>query len=256
MSDSPWKGPGLRPMSREGGGQEFPVPPFWHGERPCWLATDVGRALGYARQGEAMRAQMSREWAEDMVRGKDYDRVRPDTLQGAIPDRWQYVPSVLVLYESGMHMVLQRTRKPAGKALRRWFADHVMPQLARDGRYAPERTVIDGEIKFEPSVEELIEQGPEHWKHLPAGRRAALMVKYRQRQGHDFPPRGTKSVPPHPPPKKQAEALRQLGRELAEIGADPKLRAAVAIAATESEISEGQGDIHARIARARELLGG
>jgi hypothetical protein len=119
---------------------------------------------------------------------------------GDIPERWLYVPSVLMLYESGVHLVLQRTRKPAGKALRRWFADEVMPQLARDGRYAPERTVIDGEIKLRPEaeelrargpdawkqardVEELLSQGPKHWKHLPAGRRAALQLEYERRYG-------------------------------------------------------------------------
>jgi hypothetical protein len=51
-----------------------------------------------------------------------------------------------------------------------------------------------------------------------------------------------------------SRSVRQLATELATIGVDASLRAAVAIAAVEAEAGEGQGDIHARIARARTLL--
>lgn len=52
----------------------------------------------------------------------------------------------MVVYESGVHLVATKTHRPAGVRLRRFLADKVLPQLARDGQYSPERTVRAGRI--------------------------------------------------------------------------------------------------------------
>ncbi len=47
-----------------------------------------------------------------------------------------------------MVLALLRARKPKGRRLRRLLIDEVLPQLARDGRYDPQRRVNDaGEIE-------------------------------------------------------------------------------------------------------------
>jgi hypothetical protein len=60
----------------------------------------------------------------------------------ALPGAEELAPSVhhrlLVLFESGLHLALIKTRKPHGKRLRRFLAEEVMPQLVRNG------TLFDG----------------------------------------------------------------------------------------------------------------
>ena len=53
---------------------------------------------------------------------------------------------LVVLFETGLHLALVKTNKPAGRKLRRFLAEKVLPQLVRTGRYEPveqEPTVVD-----------------------------------------------------------------------------------------------------------------
>lgn len=50
-------------------------------------------------------------------------------------------PSLLLLTEAGMNLVLILSRQPKAAAIQDWLAEEVMPQLSRDGRYDPSRKV-------------------------------------------------------------------------------------------------------------------
>lgn len=124
----------------------------WKG-RPCWIAREVGRAIGYDDDGREFAKAISDEWSDEMIEGDDFMRFTGDDLRalrsglGAIkggispldPKVWQ----LLVIFESGLNLACMKTRKPLGKKLRRWLAEEVLPQIRRTGAYvAP-----DGELE-------------------------------------------------------------------------------------------------------------
>ena len=114
---------------------------MWNG-RPAWLTQQVGEALGYADGRLAER--ITGEWSEEFILGTDCE-----TLSGADLAAFKALtpelgvsraPSLAVLYESGLHLAALKTRKPAGKRLRRMLAEHVLPQLVRTGT----ASLVDG----------------------------------------------------------------------------------------------------------------
>lgn len=109
-------------------------------DRPAIIATEVGRALGYASNGKKLITRMG-EWGDELVKGTDYDVLEGadladfKALLGDDPKNGSSFSSRLtILYESGLHLVCLKTEKPLGKRLRRWLADEVLPQLVRAGR--------------------------------------------------------------------------------------------------------------------------
>jgi hypothetical protein len=66
----------------------------------------------------------------------------------------------MLLFEPALHFVCIKTNKPIGKKLRRFLIDKVMPQLARDGRYSPDREVIDDEVVEKEVAEAIREESP------------------------------------------------------------------------------------------------
>ena len=118
--------------------------------RPAWIARELGAALGYAQVGKRLVSRIRDEWAEEFIPGHDYaflsgtdlaavkDIVAADEISPA-------TPSLLVLFEPGLHLVLVKTSKPAGRLLRRFIVDEVLPALARTGRYSPEESEEEDE---------------------------------------------------------------------------------------------------------------
>jgi prophage antirepressor-like protein len=113
--------------------------------QPCWVAKEVGRVLGYAQDGSRLVKNIRDDWASDFIEGTDYavlgsrelNQLRELTALGteSVPSR---AGSLVVLFETGIHMALIKTNKEVGRRLRRFLVKEVMPQLARDGRYDPD----------------------------------------------------------------------------------------------------------------------
>lgn len=112
----------------------------WEG-RPVWIAREVGEALGYPNEGARFADKVRSEWAEEFIEGVDFEMLTNGRLA-----TFKELPTVsvgsqtkalLVLTESGLHLALLKTRKPAGQRLRRLLATEVLPQLVRTGQYAP-----------------------------------------------------------------------------------------------------------------------
>lgn len=103
--------------------------------RPCWIAQEVGAALGYPRSSFVRALQ---DWADELIAGKDFETLRSADLRefkaiaalGSENDPSR-APSLTILYESGIDLVCLKTEKPLGKKLRRFMADEVMPRLRR-----------------------------------------------------------------------------------------------------------------------------
>lgn len=138
-----------------------------HG-RDAWIAREVGQAIGYAQRGKRFATKITGDWSDELIEGQDYQVLKGRELQafkalffkgtGSVPLGGNR--GLLVLFESGLHLALVKTRKPEGARLRRFLADKVLPQLVRDGRFDPEREVVDGELveRVEPDPREAREQ--------------------------------------------------------------------------------------------------
>jgi prophage antirepressor-like protein len=125
----------------------------WKG-RLAWVARQVGVILGYAHGGKRLPNRILGEWGSEFQEGRDYAILTGEELSAfktMSEEAKDQVPSrtnrgLLILFESGLHLVLQRTSRPAGVRLRRFLAEQVLPQVVRDGRYAPERAVVGGQL--------------------------------------------------------------------------------------------------------------
>lgn len=134
------------------------VATFRYQGKPAWVARQIGQALGYSDNGSPLVSKISGDWASEFVEGKDFLRVTgPElsdlkTLLGLDTESVSgRAAAVLVLFEPGLHLTLTKTKKPAGRRLRRLLVDEVLPQLARDGRFDPNRSVSpEGELQAKP----------------------------------------------------------------------------------------------------------
>jgi prophage antirepressor-like protein len=121
----------------------------WQG-RPAWIARHIGARLGYAQDGKRFPNTILGEWKDEFIEGKDYALLSGADLAAfkALPGAEDLSPHthsrLLLLFESGLHLALIKTRKTLGRDLRRFLAREVLPQLVRTGAYRPDRQP-DGE---------------------------------------------------------------------------------------------------------------
>lgn len=115
-------------------------------DRPAWNAREVGEAIGYAQRGKRFASQITGDWANEFIEGHDYQVINGKELQAFKALYFKGTGSVplasnrgmLVLFESGLHLALVKTRKAQGVRLRRFLVDKVLPQLVRTGSYRDE----------------------------------------------------------------------------------------------------------------------
>jgi prophage antirepressor-like protein len=121
--------------------------------KPAWIARQIGEAIGYSQGGKRLATKINGEWADEFIEGHDYVLLTGKELAdfkavfelGTSPVP-SHAPQILLMFETGINMVLAKTSKPVGKRLRRFLAEEVLPQVARDGAYFPERQVKDGQF--------------------------------------------------------------------------------------------------------------
>jgi prophage antirepressor-like protein len=108
--------------------------------REAVVATEFGRLLGYAKKGSKLVDMISMRWANRFREGVDYDLLKGRDLQ----DFKQLSPSgvvapstaqLMILYTSGIDLVLLNTEKRVGNDLRHWLTDKVFPSLRTTGMY-------------------------------------------------------------------------------------------------------------------------
>ena len=133
--------------------EEHPITTVTYRDKPAWIARQIGHAIGYAQQGKRFVTRITGAWGIEFIEGRDYVVLTGAELElfksllqlgtDPVPSR---APSLLLLFESGLHLALTKTSKPVGKRLRRFMVDEVLPQVVRDGAYSPDRAVRDGEL--------------------------------------------------------------------------------------------------------------
>ena len=130
--------------------------------RPCWIARHIGEVLGYAGKGKRLVNNLTEKWSEEFIENHDYAVLSGEELQSfkmvaeastePVP---AYSSHLFLLFETGLHLCLAKTTKPAGRRLRRFIADEVMPQLVRNGEYSPNREVVDNEVVEKDLVDSI-----------------------------------------------------------------------------------------------------
>lgn len=136
---------------------------LWEGA-PVWIAKELGRVLGYSGDGERLTDLLRREWKEEVIDGQDAELLageRLATFKAATPAlRGSSINHLLLLKESGFHLVCLKTDKPVGRRLRRWLSDEVMPSLVRAGSYQakPQSVKEVPDSNKVPSAKEVFEE--------------------------------------------------------------------------------------------------
>jgi prophage antirepressor-like protein len=87
-----------------------------------FVAQDITKALGYR---DALTG----------VRSLDADETATHVLRIRSTDGTEQAREVLAVNESGLYALIQRSRKPAAKAFRRWVTSTVLPAIRRHGMY-------------------------------------------------------------------------------------------------------------------------
>lgn len=129
-----------------------------------WSARQVASALDYERPDQLV-TNITSVWSDELLEGTDYLVVRGDELAalkavapGLVDAR---APSLLMLTESGVHLVALLSRQPAAVRLRRWLATEVLPALRRSGTYTlPGRAIQPVALPAPSALPEVLRAAP------------------------------------------------------------------------------------------------
>jgi prophage antirepressor-like protein len=117
--------------------------------REAVVATELGRLLGYSNNGSRLVQTISiGPWSERFREGVDYEMLKGRDLQdfldvlsklerglASLKSLPSHNSQLMILYTSGIHLVLLNTSKPIGTKLHHWLADEVFPSLKETGSY-------------------------------------------------------------------------------------------------------------------------
>lgn len=114
---------------------------IWRG-KPCWLALDVAKAIGYKDKSTAITDAIKRE---EFKKGKEYSVLSGGDLKEFknIFDEhlkeFKYSPKIIIFYEEGLYGFLAASRMDKGVEFRTWIRREVMPQIRENGSYTLEK---------------------------------------------------------------------------------------------------------------------
>jgi prophage antirepressor-like protein len=129
--------------------------------RPCWLAQDIGAALGYTAKGFQNAV---REWSDELVEGQDIQTLRGAELRefkalaaATTETVAAKITQLTVLFEPGVYVVSLKTEKPLGKKLRRFLADKVMTAIRRGtlNESEAQRELIKAMLQLNPAPDQM-----------------------------------------------------------------------------------------------------
>jgi len=195
---------------------------------PAWIAREVGSVLGYAMEGKRLPNKINGDWSPEFVDNKDYLILKgrelidlKELLQLGTDAVLSCVPSLMLLFESGLNLVLMKTKKPVGVKLRRFLSDEVLPQIVRDGHYLPENETASQITEKERKLA-VMEAKERRLLAQHEAREARLWTKLEENTR-----------------KSKALAVRKMIKQLKEMGEiEPDVYATYSVVATEIEVEE------------------
>jgi prophage antirepressor-like protein len=111
--------------------------------REAVVAMELGGLLRYAKNGGKLAEMITTRWAERFRESIDYDVLKGRDLQdfkdaspfGGVASK---TSQLMILYTSGIDLVLLLAEKRIGDHLRHWLTDEVFPSLRKTGMYTLE----------------------------------------------------------------------------------------------------------------------
>jgi prophage antirepressor-like protein len=109
---------------------------IYKGREAC-VAQELGQLLEYTKDGQTLTTMIGGRWKSKFVKGKDYEVLQGQDLQDfrelTLSERVS--PHLMILYSSGVDLVLLNSKKPITNELHRWLVDEVFPSLRKTGMY-------------------------------------------------------------------------------------------------------------------------
>lgn len=109
----------------------------WRG-KPCWLALDIARTIGYKDKSKAIGTIIKKE---NFKLEKEYSILNGDDLKefkeifGEYITDVKYISKIIIFYEEGLYGFLAASRMEKGVEFRTWIRREVMPQIREKGSY-------------------------------------------------------------------------------------------------------------------------
>lgn len=113
----------------------------WRG-KPCWVALDIAKAIGYKDKSTTINLMSKRE---NFKEGKEYSVLSGDDLKefktvfSEYLKEFKYSPKIVIFYEEGLYGFLAASRMDKGVEFRTWIRREVMPQIREKGSYTLEK---------------------------------------------------------------------------------------------------------------------
>lgn len=111
---------------------------------PWFVATDVARALGYARPADAVAAHVDAE----------------DQNTTAIRSRNRGNPNHTIINESGLYALILGSELESAKRFKRWVTSEVLPEIRRTGSYNTPYNPIADKLQVLDLCRNVIERLP------------------------------------------------------------------------------------------------
>lgn len=123
-----------------------PIYNFIWKDKPCWIALDVAKTIGYKDKSRAVNATIKRE---NFKEEKEYSILTEDELRefkeifGEYITDVKYISKIIIFYEEGLYGFLAASRMDKGVEFRTWIRREVMPQIREKGSYTLEKVKVE-----------------------------------------------------------------------------------------------------------------
>ncbi|MGL4655573.1 MAG: BRO-N domain-containing protein [Sarcina sp.] len=101
--------------------------------RPCWIAVEIGEALGYSDASKAIRQCIL---SEEYKNGKEYDVLYGNEIKRVIQPMGvkvtgyeKHISNLTVFYKTGLLGFINYSKMPIGKVFREWLREEVFEEL-------------------------------------------------------------------------------------------------------------------------------
>ncbi|WP_297438659.1 BRO family protein, partial [uncultured Clostridium sp.] len=110
--------------------------------KPCWVAIDIARIIGYKDESTTITSLIKRE---GFKKGQEYEVLSSEILKefkevfAEYIDHLKYSPKIVIFYEEGLYGFLAASRMKKGVEFRTWIRRDVMPSIRKKGYYVGEK---------------------------------------------------------------------------------------------------------------------
>lgn len=111
---------------------------FVWNNRPCWIAVDISKVLGYQNKSASIKDYIRKE---KFTEGIEYEILDGDKLKlfkeifNLHMEHIKYSPKLIILYEQGLYGFLSTSTRPKGIEFRIWLRNDVLPTMREKGYY-------------------------------------------------------------------------------------------------------------------------